>query len=135
MRPKFVHLASLLNCPFPPRLRLNYSDLGAWPELALLSVRPAVLHDPDFAAGQYAPSPTASTLEALRTGNTPATEVPRVAGTATAPMFLSSQDLLRVLTSLGYLDLPILATRPAAKYLRMRFAAADAPAYWRLSDG
>lgn len=118
----------------PIRAWLNGSDIGAWDSLEVLSFHVDVLVD----AMTFGLNPNAmdreKSLEAIRTGTVSPIEVPRVSGSEQNPAFGSTAGLLEALNLLGVQRLPILATAPAAVWLRANLGAEPAPGTWRIES-
>lgn len=130
-RPNRLVLPATLDCPFPPRLRLDPSDLGEWESLELLSAPASRIPQAIFAGLNSSSTECAEALAALKAGRVPGTGVPRVSGTAEQPAFYSSAGLAQALSALGFEYWPVLATKSAVPWLKANIGAAPLPIGWR----
>ena len=97
--------------------------MGEWCQLELLSITPEALVRAMGDGLRYSQVDLEKALQALRAGQTPAVDVLRVSGSEEQPSFENLACLLHALATLGYLQLPVIATKPAARWLREQLQA------------
>lgn len=130
--PRFVILPETEKCPHTTKLRLNFSDLGAWSDLRLLSLTPDVLSHPEImSSGTKSASEIKAVAEAISEGQILAAEVPRISGTAAHADFYSNVNVLYALAMLSHRRLPVLATKVVAPWVKSELRAVEVPENWR----
>ena len=131
-QPNRLLLPASLECPSPPRLRLNYKDIGTWEELELLAVHARALTAFRWLDPMLSRTDISQAIAALKDGRIPDAEVPRLGGTVQQPALASRMSLMQALFQLGYEWLPVIATKEAAEWLRQTVDAKPAGETWRV---